>query len=124
MASSEIQLQGLDPESRQMVLDTIGQLKKRLLTKENVLKFDREEIFPEETIREMLGPEIGLQLLMLPENCGGIGGGARDSCAVTREMAKICLGITTAFFCYTAGCRSDYCRGHRETETKVVRRNC
>ena len=95
--------QGLDPESRQMVLDTIGQLKKRLLTREKILEFDRGEIFPEETIREMLSPEIGLQLLMLPEAYGGLGGGARDSCAVTREMAKICLGITTAFFAIQLG---------------------
>ena len=96
-------LEGLDLESRQMVLDTIGQLKKRLLTKEKIFEFDRKEIFPEETIREMLGPEIGLQLLMIPEEYGGMGGGARDSCAVTREMAKICLGITTAFFAIQLG---------------------
>ena len=85
------QLHGLDPESRQMVLDTIGQLKKRLLTKEKILEFDQKEIFPEEIIREMLGPEIGLQLLMLPEAYGGLGGGARDSCAVTREMVPSCF---------------------------------
>ena len=97
------QLYGLDPESRQMVLDTVGQLKKRLLTKDKILEFDRKEIFPEETIREMLGPEIGLQLLMLPEAYGGMGGGARDTCAITREMAKICLGITTAFFALQLG---------------------
>jgi len=94
---------GLDAESRQMVLDTIGQLKKRLLTKDKIFEFDKNEIFPEETIREMLGPEIGLQLLMIPEAYGGMGGGARDSCAVTREMAKICLGITTAFFAIQLG---------------------
>ncbi len=103
MTSEETQLQGLDQESLQMVLDTIAQLRKRLLTKEKILEYDRKEIFPEETIREMLGPEIGLQLLMLPEAYGGIGGGARDSCAVTREMAKICLGITTAFFAIQLG---------------------
>ena len=96
-------LYGLDPESRQMVLDTVGQLKKRLLTKDKILEFDQKEIFPEETIREMLGPEIGLQLLMLPEAYGGMGGGARDTCAITREMAKICLGITTAFFALQLG---------------------
>jgi alkylation response protein AidB-like acyl-CoA dehydrogenase len=100
---SEGGLMGLDSESRQMVLDTIGQLKKRLLTPEKISEFDREEIFPEETIREMLGPEIGLQLLMIPEAYGGLGGGARDSCAVTREMAKTCLGITTAFFAIQLG---------------------
>jgi len=103
MPSEETQLQGLDRESRQMVLDTIAQLRERLLTKEKILEFDRKEIFPEETIREMLGPEIGLQLLMLPEAYGGMGGGARDCCAITREMAKICLGITTAFFAIQLG---------------------
>ena len=97
------ELYGLDPESRQMVLDTVAQLKKRLLTPEKIFEFDREEIFPEETIREMLGPEIGLQLLMIPEEYGGLGGGARDSCAITPEMAKICLGITTAFFAIQLG---------------------
>jgi len=86
-----------------MVLDTVGRLKKRLLTRERIMEFDRKEIFPEETIREMLSPEIGLQLLMIPEAYGGLGGGARDSCAVTREMAKICLGITTAFFAIQLG---------------------
>ncbi len=86
-----------------MILDTVAQLKKRLLTKDRILEFDRKEIFPEEVIREMLGPEIGLQLLMIPEAYGGLGGGARDSCAVTREMAKICLGITTAFFAIQLG---------------------
>ena len=103
MASEDTQLRGLDQESLQMVLDTIGQLKKRLLTREKILEFDRKEIFPEETIREMLGPDIGLQLIMLPEAYGGIGGGARDSVAVTREMAKICLGVTTAFFAIQLG---------------------
>src|SRR5512147_2828622 len=96
-------LAGLDLESRQMVLETVAQLRKRLLTPEQILEFDRKEIFPEEVIREMLGPEIGLQLLMIPEAYGGLGGGARDSCAVTREMAKICLGITTAFFAIQLG---------------------
>jgi len=100
---AESNLYGLDQESRQMVLDTVGQLKKRLLTPEKISEYDREEIFPEETIREMLGPEIGLQLLMIPEEYGGLGGGARDSCAITREMAKICLGITTAFFAIQLG---------------------
>jgi len=101
--STQTPLNGLDLESRQMVLDTVGQLRKRLLTKEKILEFDRKEIFPEDVIREMLGPEIGLQLLMIPEAYGGMGGGTRDCSAVTREMSKICLGITTAFFAIQLG---------------------
>jgi alkylation response protein AidB-like acyl-CoA dehydrogenase len=103
MSESAKNLYGLDPEMRQMVLETVGQLSKRLLSKDRVLEWDKKEVFPEKTIREMLGPEIGLQLLMIPEQYGGMGGGARDSCIVTREMAKICLGVTTAFFAIQLG---------------------
>ncbi|MGD8368838.1 MAG: acyl-CoA dehydrogenase family protein [Desulfobacterales bacterium] len=99
----ETQAVGLDPEYREMVLDTIRQLRKRLLTKERILEYDRKEIFPEPVIREMLSPEIGLQLVFIPEQYGGMGGGARDSCAVTREMSRICLGIATAFFAIQLG---------------------
>ena len=103
MSTESRTLAGLDDESREMVLETIAQLKKRLLGREQILEFDRKEIFPEDAIHEMMGPEIGLQLLMIPEEYGGLGGGARDSCAVTREMAKICLGVTTAFFAIQLG---------------------
>jgi alkylation response protein AidB-like acyl-CoA dehydrogenase len=115
---TEGKLYGLDPESRQMVLDTVAQLKKRLLTPEKIFEFDREEIFPEDTIREMLGPEIGLQLLMIPEEYGGLGGGARDSCAITRDMAKICLGITTAFFAIQLGADPIIVGGTEEQKQK------
>jgi alkylation response protein AidB-like acyl-CoA dehydrogenase len=94
---------GLDATSRQMVVDTVRQLKNRLLTKEKIFEFDQKEIFPEDVIREMLGPDIGLQLLFIPEAYGGMGGGALDCCIVTREMSKICLGIATAFFAIQLG---------------------
>jgi alkylation response protein AidB-like acyl-CoA dehydrogenase len=99
----EPELKGLDPELRQMVIDTIRQLRNRLLTQEKILEYDKNEFFPEETIREMLGPDIGLQLLFIPEAYGGMGGGTRDCCAVTLEMCKICLGIGTAFFAIQLG---------------------
>jgi len=94
---------GLDEETRQMVVDTVRQLSKRLLTKKAILEWDRDEIFPEAAVREMLSPEIGLQLLFIPEAYGGMGGGAMDCCAVTREMSKICLGVGTAFFAIQLG---------------------
>ena len=48
MHESSAPLYGLDAESRQMVLDVVTKIKARLLTRENVLEFDRKEIFPEE----------------------------------------------------------------------------
>ncbi|MFH2219057.1 MAG: acyl-CoA dehydrogenase family protein [Pseudomonadota bacterium] len=100
---SDVVYTGLDSETRQMVIETVRQLRKRLLTKEKILEYDRKELFPEETIREMLSPEIGLQLVFISEKYGGMGGGARDLCAVTREISKICLGIATGFFAVQLG---------------------
>jgi alkylation response protein AidB-like acyl-CoA dehydrogenase len=97
------ELIGLDPELRQMVIDTIRQMKNRLLTREKILEYDKNEIFPEDTIREMLSPDIGLQLLFIPEAYGGMGGGSRDCCEAILEMCKICLGIGTAFFAIQLG---------------------
>jgi alkylation response protein AidB-like acyl-CoA dehydrogenase len=94
---------GLDDESRQMALDVVDKLKTRLLTREAILEYDRKEIFPEDVIRKMLGPDIGLQLLFIPEAYGGMGGGARDCCELTRKMAGICLGVATAFFAIQLG---------------------
>ncbi len=94
---------GLDPELLQLFMETVERLRKRVLTKEKILEYDKREIFPEEIIRHMLSPEIGLQLLGIPEAYGGMGGGARDICNLTREMAKTCLGITTAFFAIQLG---------------------
>jgi len=117
-AETKPDLAGLDPESRQMVLDTLELVRKRLLPKEKVLELDRKEEFPEEIIREMLGPEIGLQLLFIPEQYGGMGGGARDSCALTREMAKICLGVATAFFAIQLGADPIMFAGTEEQKQK------
>lgn len=96
-------LKGLDAESRQMVIDMVRQLRKRLLTREKILEYDHKDIFPEKIIRELLSPDIGLQLLYFDEAYGGMGGGARDCCLVTLEISKICLGISTAFFAVQLG---------------------
>jgi alkylation response protein AidB-like acyl-CoA dehydrogenase len=111
-------LKGLDLQSRQMVIDTVSQIKKRLLPKETVLELDKKEIFPEETIRRLLEPDIGLQLLFIPEDYGGIGGGARDCVAVTREMAKVCLGVATAFFAIQLGADPLLVGGTEEQKAK------
>ena len=103
VSETETALKGLDHESRQMVIDTIRQFKKRILTKESILKFDKEEIFPEKIVRSMLGTDIGLQLLFIPEAYGGLGGGALDCFEVIREISSICLGIATGFFAVQLG---------------------
>jgi alkylation response protein AidB-like acyl-CoA dehydrogenase len=99
----EVALAGLPLEERQMILDLLSQLRQRLLTPDRLRTLDAEEVFPEQVIREMLGPEIGLQLLFIPEEYGGLGGGARDIAAVSEELAKICLGVATGFLAIHLG---------------------
>ena len=120
--SSRPEPAGLDAESRQMVLDTLQLVRERLLPKGKVLELDKKEEFPEDIIREMLGPEIGLQLLFIPEAYGGMDGGATDSCAVTREMAKICLGVATAFFAIQLGADPIMFAGTEEQKQKWLGR--
>jgi alkylation response protein AidB-like acyl-CoA dehydrogenase len=99
----KVALAGLPVEEREMVLDLLAQIRQRMLTPEKLRAFDQEECFPEDVIRELLGPKIGLQLLFIPEEYGGMGGGARDIAAVSEEMAKICLGVATAFLAIHLG---------------------
>jgi hypothetical protein len=58
---------GLDEETRQMVVDTVRQLSKRLLTKKAVLEWDRDEIFPEAAVREMLSPRSDSSCCSFPK---------------------------------------------------------
>jgi alkylation response protein AidB-like acyl-CoA dehydrogenase len=92
----EVTATGLPLEEREMILDLLEQVRQRMLTPEKLREWDKGEIFPEAEIRELLGPEIGFQLLFIPEEYGGLGGGARDLAAFSERMAKICLGVGTA----------------------------
>jgi alkylation response protein AidB-like acyl-CoA dehydrogenase len=88
-----------------------------LLTKERILEFDRKEIFPEDVIREMLGPEIGLQLLMIPEAYGGLGGGAGQLRHHPRNGQDL-PGHHDRLLRDPAGGRSDHGRRHRAQKQK------
>jgi alkylation response protein AidB-like acyl-CoA dehydrogenase len=87
---------GLDKETREMVLDTLKQYAARRLTPAYLLQIDHEELFPEEVLRDLYDPtQFGLHLLFIPEEYGGLGGGAYDIYRVSELMAGIDLGIAT-----------------------------
>ena len=96
-------LVGLPLDEREMILDLINKVKDRMLSKEKIITLDEKEEFPLAVIEELLGPNVGLQLLFIPEEFGGMGGGARDIAAVSEAMAKICLGLSTAFLAIHLG---------------------
>lgn len=94
---------GLDDETLGFVLQTLKTVTGRRLDQETRLALDERAEFPFELVDEMLGPELGLHLLFLPEEVGGLGGGGRDLFRVSEEMARVDLGVATAFLAIALG---------------------
>ena len=70
---------------------------KKRLTDEKIRELDERDECPLEIVRHMCSPDqLGIQLLFVPEDCGGFGGGAFDVYVVCEEMARIDLGVATA----------------------------
>jgi alkylation response protein AidB-like acyl-CoA dehydrogenase len=94
---------GLDDETLGFVLQTLKTVSERRLDKDTRLRLDEEDEFPVELVNELLGPDLGLHLLFLPEDVGGLGGGGRDLFRVSEEMARVDLGVATAFLAIALG---------------------
>ena len=94
---------GLSTEMCDMVIQTLRQVVGRELPDEKILELDEKDQFPDDLIRKLLSPDVGLHLIFLPEEAGGLGGGARDICRVSEEMAAVDLGVATAFLAICLG---------------------
>jgi alkylation response protein AidB-like acyl-CoA dehydrogenase len=93
----------MDSEMFSMVMDTIDKLEKERLSLETKLEMDRTGEFPMDLIRFMLGPDIALHLIFIPEEYGGLGAGAVEIAAVSERMAKMDLGVATSFLAICLG---------------------
>jgi alkylation response protein AidB-like acyl-CoA dehydrogenase len=86
-----------------MVVETLKQVVQRELPDARILEMDAQDTFPVDLIRKLLSPDVGLHLVFLPEEVGGLGGGAWDICLVSEEMARVDLGVATAFLAICLG---------------------
>ena len=93
----------MDPDVLSMVFDTIDKLEREKLTLETKLEMDRAGEFPSELIRFMLGPDIALHLIFIPDAYGGLGAGATEIALVSERMAKMDLGVATSFLAICLG---------------------
>lgn len=93
----------MDPEVLSMILDTLSKLEREKITIEKKLEMDHEGVFPTELIRFMLGPDVALHLIFIPEEYGGLGAGAEDIAIVSERMAKIDLAVATSFLAICLG---------------------
>ncbi|MBW2005614.1 MAG: acyl-CoA/acyl-ACP dehydrogenase, partial [Deltaproteobacteria bacterium] len=112
----------MDNEMFSMVLDTLKKIEREKLTSETKLEMDKHGDFPEELIRFMLGPEIGLHLIFIPSEYGGLGASALQIARISEEMAKIDMAIATSFLAICLGMDPIRVAGTEEQKDIYIRR--
>ncbi|HYA95995.1 MAG TPA: acyl-CoA dehydrogenase family protein [Terriglobales bacterium] len=85
------------PKTLKLSLKSLRDFAKKQLPDEKLRELDEKDECPLDIVHYMCNPDqLGIQLLFIPEDCGGFGGGAFDVYAVCEEMARIDLGVATA----------------------------
>jgi len=78
-------------------LKSLREFAKKRLPDEQLIELDARDECPLEVVRHMCSPDkLGIQLLFIPEEFGGMGGGTFDVYCVCEEMARIDLGVATS----------------------------
>jgi alkylation response protein AidB-like acyl-CoA dehydrogenase len=87
---------GLDRDSLDMMLTSLDDFVAEALPDDRRLELDHDDVCPEKTVRAMCGDDLGVQLVFLPEEYGGFGGGAFDSYRVCERLARFDIGVATS----------------------------
>src|SRR5512146_882477 len=87
----------ITPKTLKLSLKSLRDFAKKRLPDQELIELDARDECPLDIVRHMCSPDkLGIQLLFIPEEYGGFGGGAYDVYLVCEEMARIDLGIATA----------------------------
>ncbi|GAA3341747.1 hypothetical protein GCM10020358_34260 [Amorphoplanes nipponensis] len=89
---------GLDRDTLDMMLSSLDDFLAQHLPESRRLELDHEDTCPEDTVRAMCGDDLGVHLVFIPEEYGGLGGGAFDSYRLCERMARIDIGVATSVF--------------------------
>ncbi len=87
----------ISAKTLKLSLKSLREFAKKRLADQEVIALDERDECPLDIVRHMCSPDkLGIQLLFIPEEYGGFGGGAFDVYAVCEEMARIDLGVATS----------------------------
>src|SRR5271169_1853267 len=87
----------ISKKTLKLSLKSLKDFAKKRLPDQELIDLDARDECPLEIIHQMCDPKgIGIQLLFIPEEYGGFGGGAFDVYCICEEMARIDLGVATA----------------------------
>lgn len=88
---------GIDRDTLELVLKTLREFAADQLPEAYLLELDTRDEFPEDMVRFMLA-DLGVSLLFIPEEYGGMGGSAFDVYRICEELATIDVGVATGVF--------------------------
>jgi alkylation response protein AidB-like acyl-CoA dehydrogenase len=87
----------ISPKTLKMSVKSLKDFARKKLPDEELIALDARDECPLEIVRHMCSPDkLGIQLLFIPEEYGGFGGGAFDVYCICEQMARIDLGVATA----------------------------
>jgi len=88
-----------DAISRNLMLDSLREYAKRNIPYDFVREMDAKNEFPAALLKDMYDPEVlGINLLLIPKEYGGLGGSTVDIYRVCEALARIDLGVATSVF--------------------------
>jgi len=88
-----------DSITRNLMIDSLRNYAKRKLDYDFIREKDAANECPLDILREMYDPKVlGVHLVAIPKEYGGLGGGTFDLYRICEELARIDLGIATSVF--------------------------
>ena len=87
---------GLDADTLKMTLEAIRDYLADSIPEERLLQLDHDDVCPQDVVTGMCSDQLGIQLLFIPEEYGGMGGNTIDVYRVCEEMARFDLGVATS----------------------------
>ena len=113
----------MDAISRNLMLDSLREYAKRRIPFDLIRELDEKNEFPADILREMYDRDtLGVHLLMIPEEYGGVSGGTFDIYRICEALARIDLGIATGVFATFLGTDPLNQGGTEEQKEKWLRR--
>jgi alkylation response protein AidB-like acyl-CoA dehydrogenase len=113
---------GLEKDTLLAALAALDEFARRWLPDSKLLELDAKDEFPEEIVRRMCGPELGIQLFFLPEELHGMGAGSFDLYRLCERMGRIDVGVATALFATFLGSEPLFVGGTPEQKQRWLTR--
>jgi len=114
---------GLDASTLKMVLDTLKEYAARNLTPAILADLDDKNEFPVQIMKDLYDEnKVGIHLLLLPEEYGGLGGNTYDIYRGCEVLSSIDLGLCTSVFVTFLGIDPLLIGGTEEQKKKWITR--